>query len=156
MLSCEMAHRANPDMLERVWAYNTFTFKLKEHPAFAEFAQSLELSDAGWLRLKGASFLLRRSCRARWMPSSTIKNPQNYVYYEALYGGYDTQWYRVRRERIVSLVMDASGADAPNGSGRLVVMPSSRAGRSLPRHLHGNFRIAEIVFVASSTDLQGS
>ncbi|QSN60826.1 DUF2827 domain-containing protein [Caballeronia sp. M1242] len=87
MLCCEAAHRANPDMIERMYAYNTF--KLKEHPAFAGFAQSLDLVK------HGLGFFEGRYPFAQIVPVSVDavvshqwENPQNYVYYEALYGGY--------------------------------------------------------------------
>lgn len=67
MLCCEAAHRENPDMIERMYAYNTF--KLKEHPAFAGFAQSLDLVKHG-LGFSRAVTRSRRSCRCRWMPWS--------------------------------------------------------------------------------------
>ncbi len=87
MLCCEAAHRENPDMIERMYAYNTF--KLKEHPAFAGFAQSLDLVK------HGLGFFEGRYPFAQIVPVSVDavvshqwENPQNYVYYEALYGGY--------------------------------------------------------------------
>ncbi|GJH21255.1 DUF2827 domain-containing protein [Caballeronia novacaledonica] len=87
MLSCDVAHRENPDMLERVWAYNTF--KLKDHAAFAGFAQSLDYVKHGLGNFEG------RFPFAQIVPSAVDavvshqwENPQNYVYYEALYGGY--------------------------------------------------------------------
>jgi hypothetical protein len=87
MLCCEAAHRANPDMIERVWAYNTL--KLKEHPAFAGFAQSLDYVK------HGLGFFEGRFPFAQIVPRAVDaivchqwENAQNYVYYEALYGGY--------------------------------------------------------------------
>ncbi|MDR5737547.1 DUF2827 domain-containing protein [Caballeronia sp. LZ016] len=87
MLCCEAAHRENPDMIERMYAFNTF--KLKEHVAFAGFAQSLDLVKHGLGSFEG------RFPFAQIVPASVDavvchhwENPQNYVYYEALYGGY--------------------------------------------------------------------
>ncbi|KIG05780.1 Protein of unknown function DUF2827 [Burkholderia sp. MR1] len=87
MLCCEMAHRENPDMIERMWAYNTN--KLKEHPAFVGFAQSLDIVK------HGMGFFEGRYPFAQIVPASVDavvshqwENAQNYVYYEALYGGY--------------------------------------------------------------------
>jgi hypothetical protein len=87
MLCCEMAHRENPDMIERMYAYNTF--KLKDHPGFAGFAQSLNIVK------HGLGFFEGRYPFAQIVPVSVDavvshqwENPQNYVYYEALYGGY--------------------------------------------------------------------
>jgi hypothetical protein len=87
MLSCEAAHRANPDMIERVWAYNTF--KLKEHAAFVGFAQSLDIVKHGLASFEGRfpfAQIVPRSVDA--VVSHHWENPQNYVYYEALHGGY--------------------------------------------------------------------
>ncbi|WP_250452242.1 DUF2827 domain-containing protein [Caballeronia sp. ATUFL_M2_KS44] len=87
MLCCEMAHRENPDMIERMWAYNTN--KLKEHPAFVGFAQSLDIVK------HGMGFFEGRYPFAQIVPASVDavvshqwENAQNYVYYEALHGGY--------------------------------------------------------------------
>jgi hypothetical protein len=87
MLVCEAAHRANPDMFERMWAYNTI--KLKEHAAFVGFAQSLDIVRHGLGSFEG------RFPFAQIVPASVDavvshqwENAQNYVYYEALYGGY--------------------------------------------------------------------
>jgi hypothetical protein len=87
MLVCETAHRDNPDMIERMWAYNTF--KLKEHPAFVGFAQSLDIVKHGLGSFEG------RFPFVRIVPASVDavvthqwENAQNYLYYEALYGGY--------------------------------------------------------------------
>jgi len=87
MLCCEAAHRENPDMIERMYAYNTF--KLKDHPAFGGFAQSLDLVK------HGLGFFEGRYPFAQIVPVSVDavvshqwENAQNYVYYEAVYGGY--------------------------------------------------------------------
>jgi len=87
MLACEAAHRENPDVLERVWAYNTF--KLKEHSAFAAFAQSLDYVKHGLGNFEGRfpfAHIVPHSVDA--VVSHQWENPQNYVYYEALHGGY--------------------------------------------------------------------
>jgi hypothetical protein len=87
MLCCEAAHRAHPDMIERMWAYNTL--KLKEHPAFVNFAQSLNLVKHGIGYFEGRfpfAQIVPRAVDA--VVSHHWENAQNYVYYEALYGGY--------------------------------------------------------------------
>jgi len=87
MLCCEAAHRADPDMLEHVWVYNTFD--LKEHVSFNGFARSLDIVKHGL-----ASFEVRYPfCQVVAADVDVIvshhwENAQNYVYYEALYGGY--------------------------------------------------------------------
>ncbi|WP_250502606.1 DUF2827 domain-containing protein [Caballeronia sp. AZ7_KS35] len=87
MLACDAAHRENPDMLERVWAYNTF--KLKDHAAFVGFAHSLDYVRHGLGNFEGRfpfAHIVPASVDA--VVSHQWENPQNYVYYEALYGGY--------------------------------------------------------------------
>ncbi|SAL85189.1 hypothetical protein AWB74_07202 [Caballeronia arvi] len=87
LLACEMAHRENADMIERVYAYNTL--KLKEHSAFVGFAQSLNLVKHGLAFFEGRfpfAQIVPRSVDA--VVSHHWENAQNYVYYEALYGGY--------------------------------------------------------------------
>jgi hypothetical protein len=87
MLSCEVAHRENPNMIERVWAYNTL--KLKEHSAFVGFAQSLNLVKHGIANFEGRfPFAQIVPACVDAVVSHHWENPQNYVYYEALYGGY--------------------------------------------------------------------
>ena len=87
MLCCEMAHRADPDMLECVWAYNTF--HLKEHVSFNGFARSLDIVKHGLASFEGRFPLCRVvASDVDVVVSHHWENAQNYVYYEALYGGY--------------------------------------------------------------------
>ena len=87
MLCCEVAHRADPDMLERVWAYNTF--HLKEHVTFNGFAHSLNIVQHGLSSFEGRfPFVQIVSANVDVVVSHHWENAQNYVYYEALYGGY--------------------------------------------------------------------
>ena len=51
LLACEVAHRADPDMLEHVWAYNTF--HMKEHVGFNGFAHSLDIVRHGLTSFEG-------------------------------------------------------------------------------------------------------
>jgi len=87
MLSCEAAHRAQPDLIEKLWIYNSF--HLREKPLFVGFAQSLNLVQHGLASFEG------RFPVHQVMPggidcvfSHHWENGQNYLYYEALYGGY--------------------------------------------------------------------
>lgn len=87
LLTCEAAHRADPDMLERVWAYNTF--HMKEHVSFNGFARSLNIVKHGLSSFEGRFPLCRVVAeQVDVVVSHHWENAQNYVYYEALYGGY--------------------------------------------------------------------
>ena len=87
MLVCEAAHRAQPDITERVQVYNTV--HLKEDPVFNGFANSLNIVRHGIASFEGRFpiwYLLSKQTDA--VISHQWENAQNYVYYEALYGGY--------------------------------------------------------------------
>ncbi|MGF6767437.1 hypothetical protein P3T24_007801 [Paraburkholderia sp. GAS33] len=87
LLACEAAHRADPDMLEHVWAYNTF--HMKEHVGFNGFAHSLDIVRHGLTSFEGRfPFCRVVSADVDVVVSHHWENAQNYVYYEALYGGY--------------------------------------------------------------------
>ncbi|MDR5739853.1 MULTISPECIES: DUF2827 domain-containing protein [unclassified Caballeronia] len=87
LLACECAHRADPNVLDAVRVYGTA--KLKEQPTFIEFARNLDV-----VRHNLASFEARFPF-AQIVPreidaivSHQWENAQNYLYYEALHGGY--------------------------------------------------------------------
>lgn len=87
MLGCESAHRAQPRLIEKMWVYNSF--HLKEKPNFVAFAQSLDLVRHGLATFEGRFPLYQVLPGAidavfahHW------ENAQNYLYYEALYGGW--------------------------------------------------------------------
>lgn len=87
LLVCEAAHRANPDITEHVHAYNTF--HMKDHPGFNGFANSLDIVRHGLATFEGRFptwQVLALHCDA--VVSHQWENAQNYLYYEALYGGY--------------------------------------------------------------------
>ncbi|KVT54038.1 hypothetical protein WK55_22150 [Burkholderia ubonensis] len=87
LLCCEAAHRADPGILERVWVFNTFG--LKEHPGFKSMVCGLDL-----VRYRLASFDQRfpfydvMAGHTDAVVSHQWENAQNYLHYEALYGGY--------------------------------------------------------------------
>lgn len=87
LLSCESAHRSHPDLTERVWAYNTR--QMVEHPTFQQFAKELDIVRHGLV-----SFEVRYPfCQVVAADVDAIvahhwENAQNYLYYEALFGGY--------------------------------------------------------------------
>jgi len=87
MLCCEVAHRRNPNMLERMVCYNTF--HMKDMPVFNHFANSLDVVRHGLGTFEGRFPIyqvLGPSVDA--LVCHHWENGQNYVYYEALYGGY--------------------------------------------------------------------
>jgi hypothetical protein len=87
IFACEAAHRANPDMLERVWAYNTL--HLKAHTGFSGFAGSLDIVKHGLVSFEARyPFCQVVAASTDVIVSHQWENAQNYVYYEALYGGY--------------------------------------------------------------------
>ena len=87
LLCCEVAHRANPEMLEHVWAYNTY--HLKEHVSFNGFARGLDIVKHGLASFEGRfPFCQVVATSVDVIVSHQWENAQNYVYYEALYGGY--------------------------------------------------------------------
>jgi hypothetical protein len=87
LLCCEAAHRADPDMLEHVWACNTF--HLKAHAGFAGFVSSLDIVRHGLTSFEGRPLFCHvLATDADVVVSHQWENAQNYVYYEALHGGY--------------------------------------------------------------------
>jgi hypothetical protein len=87
MLACEELYRAHPEAVEHLFVVNAM--HLKEHPTFLHFANSLEL-----VRQHKASFEPRidlpgfMARHADAVISHHWENPQNYLYYDVLYGGY--------------------------------------------------------------------
>jgi len=87
LLICEAAHRAQPDFTEHVWAYNTF--HMKDRPVFNSFANSLDIVRHGLTSFEARFPIwhtLTMNCDA--VVCHQWENAQNYLYYEALYGGY--------------------------------------------------------------------
>ncbi|WP_175992758.1 DUF2827 domain-containing protein [Burkholderia vietnamiensis] len=87
MLLADLAHRQDPSFIEHLRVFNTL--HLKDDAQFAGFARSLDLVHHG-----RATFeprvpiyeILNRQADA--IVAHHWENAQNYVYYEALYGGY--------------------------------------------------------------------
>lgn len=87
MLVCEAAHRADRELLEHVWVYNTL--QMKEHVSFLGFATSLDIVKHGLASFEGRFPLCRVvASDVDALVTHQWENAQNYVYYEALYGGY--------------------------------------------------------------------
>jgi hypothetical protein len=87
MLACEAAHRADCELFEHVWVYNTL--QMKEHVSFHGFATSLDIVKHGLASFEGRFPLCRVvASDVDVLVTHHWENAQNYVYYEALYGGY--------------------------------------------------------------------
>ncbi|WP_199545270.1 DUF2827 domain-containing protein [Paraburkholderia kururiensis] len=87
MLAADLAHRQQPGMIEHLRVFNTFA--LRSDAQFVGFARSLDLVRQGRAtfepRLPVYEILSRQ---ADAIVSHHWENAQNYVYYEALHGGY--------------------------------------------------------------------
>jgi hypothetical protein len=87
LLCCEVAHRADPDMLEHVWAFNTL--HLKERAIFNGFALGLDIVRQGLASFESRfPFCGAVASNVDVVVCHQWENAQNYVYYEALFGGY--------------------------------------------------------------------
>ncbi|NEX61665.1 DUF2827 domain-containing protein [Noviherbaspirillum galbum] len=87
MLCCDVAHRMRPDFIEHVWVYNTF--HLRTHPSFVMFANSLDITKHGLASFEGRFPLYQVMAQnVDAVVSHHWENGQNYLYYEALHGGY--------------------------------------------------------------------
>lgn len=87
MLVCDMAHREEPTFIERMLVYNSMG--LKDQKAFVDFALGLDIVRHG-LALFEPRYAVYEimTTLADAIVSHTWENAQNYVYYEALHGGY--------------------------------------------------------------------
>lgn len=87
MLSCDAAHRAQPRMIEHLWVYNIL--HLKDKPAFIGFAQSLDVVRHGLASFEGRFPLFQvMPAQVDAVFAHHWENAQNYLYYEALHGGF--------------------------------------------------------------------
>jgi len=87
MLACEEAYRARPAFLENVRVLNTL--HLKEDTTFLPFARGLDIVNHGLATFEGrfATYEFMANYGDA-LVSHQWENAQNYLYYEALYGGY--------------------------------------------------------------------
>lgn len=87
MLVCEAAFRATPEVFCAFYIANGFM--LRDNPHFSSFTTHLSAAKAGLMTLEprfvGAEFL-RDHCDA--LVTHQWENSLNYLYWEALYGGY--------------------------------------------------------------------
>lgn len=87
LLICEEAHRKNPNFIQHIYACNTYG--LREHNVFHDFSESLDVVKHGITSFEGRYPLWQvLSMYCDVVISHQWENAQNYVYYEALYGGY--------------------------------------------------------------------
>lgn len=87
MLVCEAAHRANANLLQHVYCYNTW--HMKDHAVFNGFANSLDIVRHGIASFEGRFPIYQvLGANVDAVVSHHWENGQNYVYYEALYGNY--------------------------------------------------------------------
>jgi hypothetical protein len=87
MLVCEEAYRKAPQMFEFIRICNAL--KAKENPAFVRFARSLDIVNHGIASFEGRFAIFEYMAHfGDCIVSHHWENGQNYLYYEALYGGY--------------------------------------------------------------------
>ena len=87
MLACEEAYRAQPGFLDSLRVCNTL--HLKEHLKFTQFARSLDVVNHGLASFEGRFAVYEFMANyGDCIISHHWENGQNYLYYEALYGGY--------------------------------------------------------------------
>jgi hypothetical protein len=74
-------------MIEHLWVYNTL--QLKDKPAFIGFAQSLDVVRHGLASFEGRFPLFQvLPAQVDAVVAHHWENAQNYLYYEALHGGF--------------------------------------------------------------------
>ena len=87
LLLADCAHRRSPRMIEVLRVYNAMT--IKDHPDFIAYAKSMDLVNHGIASFEARYPLLDiMSHQADCIVSHQWENAQNYLYYEALYGGF--------------------------------------------------------------------
>jgi hypothetical protein len=87
MLVCDGAHRADPSVISHLRVYNALS--LKDRPDFIALARGLDLVRHGIATFEGRFPLFEiMNAQAQAVVSHSWENEQNYVYYEALHGGF--------------------------------------------------------------------
>ncbi|MBE0624181.1 MAG: DUF2827 domain-containing protein [Burkholderiales bacterium] len=87
LLGCEAAHRRDPDRLEAVRVFNTA--HLTQRPGWSEWTASLDLVRHGLTAFETRyPFYHVAALHVDAIVAHQWENAQNYLYYEALYGGY--------------------------------------------------------------------
>ncbi len=88
MLACEHAYRLNREGIDTMMVINTF--HLKEHPTFLHFALNLDLTrdHKATFEPRNRFSRIMTSERMNCIVTHHIECGLNYLYYDALYGGY--------------------------------------------------------------------
>jgi hypothetical protein len=88
MLACEHAYRLNRNGIDTMMVMNTF--HLKEHPTFLHFALNLDLTrdHKATFEPRNRFSRIMMSERMNCIVAHHIECGLNYLYYDALYGGY--------------------------------------------------------------------
>ena len=87
MLVCEEAYRKKPAMFDFIRICNTIN--AKEYLGFVNFARSLDIVNHGVVSFEGRFAIYEYMAHyGDCIISHHWENGQNYLYYEALYGGY--------------------------------------------------------------------
>ena len=87
ILASDCAHRLQPGLIECLRVYNAM--QIKEHRDFIAFARSTDLVNQGIASFEPRYHLLDvMNQQADAIVSHHWENAQNYLYYEALYGGF--------------------------------------------------------------------
>jgi hypothetical protein len=86
-LICDLVERQNPNAISNVYLLNAE--HLEGQTTFDFFLKNLELGKAGKLHLLGRDYIARvMSERANMVVSHQLECAQNYLYFDALHGGY--------------------------------------------------------------------
>lgn len=87
LLACDMAHRLEGRAIERVRVF--CAQRLLENPSFVAFARGTDLVDQGLATFEGRYPVIDiMGSMADVVVSHQWENAQNYLYYEALFGGF--------------------------------------------------------------------
>jgi hypothetical protein len=87
LLICEMVERENPEIISDVCVMNCK--HLEGQPTFDYFIKNLELWKAGKICLLGRDYIAKVMAeRANLVVAQQLECAQNYLYFDALYGGY--------------------------------------------------------------------
>jgi hypothetical protein len=88
MLVCEHAYRTNADSISSMMVMNSF--HMRENPTFYQFASNLDLTRHGKATYEPRYIF--SDCMADFTLDAVVchqwENEQNYLYYDALHGGY--------------------------------------------------------------------
>ncbi|OAN59495.1 DUF2827 domain-containing protein [Sphingomonas sp. TDK1] len=87
LLLCDVAYRQDPNAIELLLVYNAMN--IKEHPDFVTYARSMDLVAQGLATFEPRFPIFNViGHSADAIVSHHWHNAQNYLYYEALYGGF--------------------------------------------------------------------